>query len=300
MVILVPPKVSLSNVTLLHHNPPALFWLSSAGREADAESGMARVRPQVPRQRQVVRVVAIAISGLVHIALLLALVQTSVPPPSAGATNLEAITISMVSDDSLTAATAGGPFAPVAPPPSPGSKAQEQPNDKPLDTPIEALPKVPLPEVKKTLETLATPTADDTTMPAIAPAPLEKPASVPATIASEGGETSPQTAVLSNAATDDRGEGGASQGQIEEFAKSVALVLARGRPKGIGKKGRVDIEFVLSEQTGALEAARVANTSGHERLDAMALASVRKAAFPTPPPRLTTRQLTFRVPFTFE
>ncbi len=150
------------------------------------------------------------------------------------------------------------------------------------------------------LETLAAPTADDIAVAASVPAPLEKPASAPATAASEGGEAAPQTATLSSAANDVRGEGGASQGQIEEFAKAVAVVLARGRPKGIGKKGRVDIEFVLSEQTGALEAARVANTSGHERLDAMALTSVRKAAFPTPPLRLTTRQLTFRVPFTFE
>jgi TonB family protein len=236
---------------------------------------------------------AITISGIVHAVLLAALLRTPDQQPSAGATNLEAIAISIVSEDSLAAATSSSnPSPPSAPPLNIARDRPDQPNDTPAE--------VPLPMQEKLPETLVTPAADDLATEASKPAQIEKPVGAPATSGGDGSVTPQQTGSLSNAPTNSLGEGGASRGQIEEFAKKVVVVLARSRPKGVGRQGRVEIEFILAERTGTLQTARVANTSGQERLDAMALATVQKAVFPAPPPQMITRQLTFRVPFTFE
>jgi periplasmic protein TonB len=280
------------DVTLLHHAVPFVSLPGATGQEVLFAVAGTGDRLQAPHQNWRPLLLAIAISGIVHAALLAALLRPSDQQPSAGATNLEAIAISIVSNDSLAAASSSSPSTPSAPPPNLAPDRPDQPNDAPAE--------VPLPMPEKMLDTLVTPAADDLAAEASKPAQPEKPDSASATSGGDGSAAPQQTVSLSSAPTNSSGEGGASRGQIEEFAKSVAVVLARSRPKGVGRKGRVEIEFVLSERTGTLQTARVTNTSGQERLDAMALATVQKTSFPAPPPQMTTRQLTFRVPFTFE
>lgn len=96
------------------------------------------------------------------------------------------------------------------------------------------------------------------------------------------------------------GEAAASRGEIERHAREVALVLARHRPKGIGAKGKIVIEFKLSADDGTLVNARVASSSGNTRLDRIAVAAVVNGKYPSPPKGMSAEQLTFRIPFQFD
>ena len=96
------------------------------------------------------------------------------------------------------------------------------------------------------------------------------------------------------------GQASASQGDMDRYAREVALVIGRNRPKGIGAKGRVTVEFSLSATDGSVQIIKVGKSSGIERLDAVALSVIGKARYPAPPAGMTAAQLSFRVPFTFE
>lgn len=113
----------------------------------------------------------------------------------------------------------------------------------------------------------------------------------------QAGSVSTATASVGGSAT---GEASASQGSMARYARDVALVVGRSRPKGVGLKGKVTVEFTLSADSGTLLTANVVKSSGSAKLDALAVAVIEKARYPTPPTGMTTSQLTYRVPFTFE
>jgi periplasmic protein TonB len=92
----------------------------------------------------------------------------------------------------------------------------------------------------------------------------------------------------------------ANRGDMDRFARNVALVVARNKPKGIGLRGTATIEFSLSPATGSLLKAPMSKSSGNAKLDATALTAIEKAIYPTPPVGMTATQLTYQVPFTFD
>ena len=91
----------------------------------------------------------------------------------------------------------------------------------------------------------------------------------------------------------------ANRGDIEQFARNVALAISAKRPRGVGQKGRVEIELKLS-LTGHIDVVRVSKSSGSARLDALATATIERATYPVPPAGFQPADLTFRVPFMFE
>jgi protein TonB len=92
---------------------------------------------------------------------------------------------------------------------------------------------------------------------------------------------------------------GASPGQLARFAMQVRASLGRKRPKHTSRRGLVQIAFVLAE-TGALQSATVAKSSGSSIMDEAALAAVRSTTFPSPPQGATQSQRAFVVPFEFK
>lgn len=91
----------------------------------------------------------------------------------------------------------------------------------------------------------------------------------------------------------------ASPGQVRNYAALVRARIARHRPRSAPGAGTVVVAFALS-RNGALRYARLARSSGNGALDSAALASVRAAApFPAPPGAMTSRQLSFVLPFHF-
>jgi protein TonB len=97
-----------------------------------------------------------------------------------------------------------------------------------------------------------------------------------------------------------RSAAAASQGAIEAFTKGVVGALARTRPKSTSarSRGTARVAFAIADG-GRLEFVRVTRSAGSERLDAAAVAAVRKARFPAPPPGLTLQQRTYEVPYHF-
>jgi protein TonB len=60
----------------------------------------------------------------------------------------------------------------------------------------------------------------------------------------------------------------------------------------------VRVTFIVAP-TGGLSAVHIAQSSGDAALDAVALAAVRQARFPTPPAGMTQTELTFDIPYRF-
>jgi periplasmic protein TonB len=107
-------------------------------------------------------------------------------------------------------------------------------------------------------------------------------------------------AARSDAASDAKtsAQAAASPGAVREYARYVAQALAKTKPKGVGGLGTVRVRFVIAVD-GALATVGVAKSSGSPKLDDLALGAVRRAKFLTPPPGMTSPQLTYDVPYYF-
>jgi protein TonB len=90
----------------------------------------------------------------------------------------------------------------------------------------------------------------------------------------------------------------AGAGVAREYARHVSLALNKAKPKSAAARGTAKIRFVISP-TGSLASVELTKSSGSKRLDDLALAAVRRAAFPVPPPGMTVAQLTYEVPYHF-
>jgi protein TonB len=90
----------------------------------------------------------------------------------------------------------------------------------------------------------------------------------------------------------------ASAGEVRAYAKQVAAALGRAKPKGAHMHGIVKVSFAVGED-GRLEFVHVRQSSGNPKLDEIAVAAVRRAAFPSPPPHFTHLQRSFELPYQF-
>ena len=94
----------------------------------------------------------------------------------------------------------------------------------------------------------------------------------------------------------------ASDSQLANIQNYTLIVQAAVGPKvldGGGLEGRVLVAFSLGLD-GALLGVRVAQSSGHQRLDSQAVKLVGRASFPQPPASFTTSQRTYLSAFTFK
>jgi TonB family protein len=86
--------------------------------------------------------------------------------------------------------------------------------------------------------------------------------------------------------------------ELHNYGLSVQTAIGPKVLDGGGFAGRVLVAFSLGTN-GALLGARVAQSSGHQRLDSQALQIVGRAAFPTPPTHFSASQRTYLSAFTF-
>jgi TonB family protein len=235
-------------------------------------------------------VFVVGLSALLHASVAAALLLGTAPDhPGGGATELDVISVSITSaPDAQSAASMSAPEAPEA---DNSSDATVSPPERTIEPPD------PLPPTL----------TQDTALPA-APPVLDKP---------ETPGPPPNSPMNASAQTKDAGQTGsvatvpasvggnivgaaASRGDMDRYARDVALVVARKRPKGVGLKGTLTVEFTLSPASGNLLKSTVLKSSGSAKLDGLALSAIEKAKYPIPPVGMTATQLTYRVPFTFD
>jgi protein TonB len=95
------------------------------------------------------------------------------------------------------------------------------------------------------------------------------------------GQVTGESATAKGKASAQAGDGGKA---AASYASSVLRKISKTRKAKSPGKGRVVISFVVAEN-GALQATRVAKSSGNAKLDQVALDHIRRAApFPPPPP----------------
>jgi protein TonB len=94
-------------------------------------------------------------------------------------------------------------------------------------------------------------------------------------------------------------EADAAAGRRDAYGQAVFDTLRANPPAIVPEaSGRVTIEFTIGRD-GAPTGARVIASSGDRRMDSAAIAAVRGARFPRPPPGLDGRDLIYTMPFTF-
>lgn len=263
---------------------------------------------------------ALALAAAVHAAPLVWM-ATRLPDgtPGAGGASLEAISIDMIDAAALEAMRAkpdvhGGSAEGGAEEAAAASLAREEVAAA-APPPAEAVPPDTREEAQlRPTETDAPELAAAETIsetPAVQPKPRDHAPEVPPAPMADAGAAAatPREAQASSAAAapsalaaEDRaaseGAAAASAGDSARYAVEVRLALGRVRPRHSGTRGRLTVEFALSE-TGSLVSVGIAGSSGVPALDDAALRAVRAARFPAPPPSLTAAQRRYVVPFEF-
>jgi TonB family protein len=85
---------------------------------------------------------------------------------------------------------------------------------------------------------------------------------------------------------------------MHNYGLSVQTALGPKVLDGGGLTGRVLVAFSLGSN-GTLLAARIAQSSGFQRLDSQAMQIIGRAAFPSPPSNIGAAQRTYISAFTF-
>lgn len=177
---------------------------------------------------------------------------------------------------------------PLPMPPEPVSEPDPEPAPKPAEPPSPPA---------STAKPPARPAAKTRPVRAAEPLPRqEETAAIPAPFA----EAAPPPAQAAPApAPPPSGGKAAADDEFRRYAEKIWAEIAARRPPRVRKKGLAMLEFTVSRQ-GAVEAARIAASSGDPDLDRFALEALAEAApFPPPPQSAATAQLTFRLPFAF-
>jgi TonB family protein len=86
--------------------------------------------------------------------------------------------------------------------------------------------------------------------------------------------------------------------EIQSYALRVQTALGPKHLSGNGLQGSVTVAFAISDD-GSLMGARVAQSSGEQRLDSQALQIVGRAVLPTPPSGMSVMHRSYVSVFTF-
>ena len=92
--------------------------------------------------------------------------------------------------------------------------------------------------------------------------------------------------------------GEASSGVVRAYAGTISKVLDRQKPRSGGRTGKVQVQFVI-DTAGKSAVPVVLASSGNQRLDEIVVEAIQRMDFPAPPPQMSERQRTFKVPFAF-
>ncbi len=274
-----------------------------------AQDGVA-ARQYSPMDRRFAGVVGL--SALLHVSLAAAfLIGSGHDHAGGGTTELDVVSVSIMSvadGQSAASTSASAPaHVPQTMPDVPGGNTSSDAPSKTIQSAVKQQqqqpPDPPDPELPQPALDMAVldvpPVIDEQSKPPEQPEDPEprKDISERAADASQVGST-PTSPVSVGGNT--IGQAAASRGAMERYARSVALVVASKKPKGVGRRGTVTIEFSLVPSSGALLKATVVKSSGNAKLDGMAMTAIETAKYAMPPPNMTSAQLTYRVPFTFE
>lgn len=90
----------------------------------------------------------------------------------------------------------------------------------------------------------------------------------------------------------------ATPGEIDAYNRSVAVALARLKPRGVGETGTAKVVFRIGT-AGTVDDVRLAASTGKSKLDRLATDTVARAKFDTPPTGMTSAQLTYAIAFRF-
>lgn len=148
-------------------------------------------------------------------------------------------------------------------------------------------------------ETTAEPPPPEPVRDESPPKPVDerKPNATPSVAATAGGAASSSVGTVTRPS---RAAVAASPGAVRAFSRQVAAALSRSRPRPGRTRSRGTTLIVLAiSESGDLEFVRIARSSGDGVLDNAALAAVRKASLPSPPPGLTLKQRTYEMPYHF-
>jgi protein TonB len=310
----------------------------TAAAEQSGGTGGAVLRPDAlgpiappARRSHVAMVMSFALATLLHAGVGLALISGRADPYGAGGSELEAISVEVVtmparalesrvasasreaatsaSVDQIEGAAEASPSAAPTPPVEHERKAEpemERPVADPLKTETaKEQPVAEPPQLTLTRPDPTPPEPDAVTLPVREESPPkaapEKPKS-PQHSASNPAAEAGGASSRSDTGADRPTPAAAlvSPGAIQAFTRGVVDALARTRPKGVkgGARGTAKVAFAVAEG-GGLEFVRIARSSGHEALDEAAVAAVKRAAFPAPPSGMTLADRTYEVPYYF-
>lgn len=224
-----------------------------------------------------------AFAAAAHLCLLAALYPLANETPQAGGTgnHLEAISVSIVPSHVLEtkvdlppAETGGGSTTSVSA--AEGDPAAQGQNEQVAPEPVqESASPTPTPTI-----------ADD------AP-PVEKKPQPKA--------ESPQGGAVARALNDmpaQAASASASQGEIDRYAVRVRAALARSKPTGSRRGGRVTVVFTIGPD-GKAANIRVTEAGAGQALARAVQDAVARTEFPTPPAGMSDEQRTYAVPFNF-
>jgi protein TonB len=250
-----------------------------------------------PRPSARLRLAAFLVALAAHLAVLYAL-TLGAPSPMAGGQGrlLDAVDVGMVDATALEARPeVRAPPAPATPdaaveakegtveskpaPEQPEQKEEKREPEKPRDEPVPSQP-LDAPSVLKPPEKREE---------------QEKERKKASTAADAGG-----AAARGDAAQKERqtAPAAASPGAVREYDGYVQAALIRARPKRGFGRGTVRVKFQLSPE-GAVASVEVSRSSGNKRLDDEAVATVRRARFPRPPPGTSDIQRFYEFPIFF-
>ena len=141
-------------------------------------------------------------------------------------------------------------------------------------------------------------TSEETAREPVPPAPAQRPSSPedPMAAALPGGFAARGRDVIDGASAV---MAAARAGRKDKFGTEVYAALRASVPRPVpGVVGKVTVEFVVSPIGGVLSS-RIRATTGSRVLEEAALAAVRSARFPRPPPELTPADLVYSMEYTF-
>ncbi len=274
--------------------PPAASPGEAARAAQEALAAPVELAGPKPRPSARLRLAAFLVALAAHLAMLYAL-SLEAPSPMAGGQGrlLDAVDISMVNSTALEARPD------LSAPPASASPDAVQAKEGSVESqpaPLQPERKEERREPEKAPEE-PPPPVQAVEAPAVVKAPQEE--------KSERKEASTPTDAGGAAARGDAmrkerqvAPAAASPGVAREYDGHVQAALARAKPKRGFGFGTVKVTFQLSPG-GEVTSVEISKSSGNKRLDDAAVATVRRARFPKPPPEMTDLQRFYEFPIYF-
>lgn len=283
------PQSAMTSPAMPLPAPPPEEASSAAQEPLAAPVGLAWPKPHPSAG---LRLAALLAALAAHAAVLYGIARKA-PDPMAGGHGrlLDAVNITMVNsvvfearqDVSAPLASAAADAVDAKEGTVDGKRGPQQPKQKEEKREPEKQPEKPVPP-----EVVEVPSV-------LKPPQQEKERKEASTAADAGGAAARGDAPLTEKQS---APAAASPGAVREYDGYIQAALDKAKPKrGLGV-GTVRVTLQISPD-GEIVSLEVIKSSGNRRLDEAALAAVRRARFPRPPPGMTDRQRWYEFPVYF-